>query len=312
MSIFVSIAAYRDPLLGFTIRRAIETASAPNRLRFGVVDQNTHTPPPLARSPRHMSYVRIDPVDARGPCWARALAMSFYQGEDWYLQIDSHMDFDPGWDELLIGQAKALAHDVPGVVLSTYPNAFVLQDGKPVRTPVTNKVLACVVTKNSSFAADHVVLGFEAHPVEVDHPVPGFHPGAGCLFTHGRFALEMPYDPQLYFQGEEQAIALRLFTHGWDLFHPPGMPLFHLYNDRKAGTGARPMHSDANDEGERKVKWWALEAQSRRRLADLAQGRPLGAYGLGNVRTIADFAEFSGIDYAARTLAPKAFRPLAS
>lgn len=35
----------------------------------------------------------------------------------------------------------------------------------------------------------------------------------------------------------------------------------------------------------------------------------MGVYGLGQVRTLAEYAAFSGIDYAARTLAPQAFRP---
>ena len=36
----------------------------------------------------------------------------------------------------------------------------------------------------------------------------------------------------------------------------------------------------------------------------------MGVYGLGRARTMADYAAFSGIDYAARTLAPRAFQPL--
>jgi hypothetical protein len=309
MSVFVSIAAYRDPVLGFTMRRAIETAAAPNALHFAVVDQNTHTPPPTGRAPRHLSYVRIDPMDARGPCWARALAMSFYDGEDWFLQIDSHMDFDPGWDDILIAQARALLPGRKGIVLTAYPNAFVLEDGKPVRKPVTNNVLSSVLSKTSSFAENHLVLGFEAHPVDAGHPLPGFHVGAGCLFTTGNFALEFPYDPRLYFHGEEQAITLRLFTHGWDVFHPVGCPIYHLYNDLK-DTSRRPVHWDKTEEEQRQVRWLDLERRSQRRLSDLAQGKPLGAYGLGGERTIADYAAYCGIDYAAKTIDPRAYRPL--
>jgi hypothetical protein len=33
-------------------------------------------------------------------------------------------------------------------------------------------------------------------------------------------------------------------------------------------------------------------------------------FGLGTRRSIADYAEFSGLDYAARTIGPKAYRPL--
>ena len=43
---------------------------------------------------------------------------------------------------------------------------------------------------------------------------------AGFLFAPGTFVREVPYDPELYFLGEEAAMTLRAFTHGYDLFHP--------------------------------------------------------------------------------------------
>jgi hypothetical protein len=310
VSIFISIVAYRDPLVGFTISRALATASSRNGLRFGVVDQSPATMPPIARPPRHLRYMRIDPVYARGPCWARALAMSLYDGEDWILQIDSHMDFDPGWDDVLIGQARLLERGRKGIVLSTYPPAFVFENGEPVRKLVTRNVLACVLTPQAAFAPDHLALPFEAYPVEVAAPWPGFHVGAGCLFTHGRFALEFPYDPAIYFHGEEQSLFLRLFTHGWDVFHPVATPLYHLYADKPTGTERRPLHTDPEDEAPRSLKFAELEARSRRRLRDLVAGRALGAYGLGQDRSLDDVAAFCGIDYRERRIEPRAYRPL--
>jgi hypothetical protein len=314
MSLFVSIAAYCDPVLGFTLARARAAAARPEALHFGVVDQ---APEPLAAStmallgPARLTYQRIDPVYARGPCWARALAMALYDGEDWFLQIDSHMEFEPGWDERLIAQAQALLPGRRGVVISAYPNAFVFEQGRPVPRPATGKVLAHVVKPGTAFDPQHPVLSFEAHPVDSDRPLPGFHLGAGCLFAPGRFALEFPYDPSLYFHGEEQAIAARLFTHGWDIVHMPGLPLYHLYNDGASGLPPRPLHWDPAHEAARSQGWWQLEQRARQRLAALLAGAPLGAYGLGSVRTLGDYADWCGIDYATRTLAPQAYRPLA-
>src|SRR5215218_4902345 len=111
MNIFLSIASYCDPVLGFTLARALATARWPERLHFGVVDQSpagSLPPNPAALRPARLSYMRLDPLYARGPCWARAIAMSLYDGESWFLQIDSHMDFDLHWDERLIVQASAL------------------------------------------------------------------------------------------------------------------------------------------------------------------------------------------------------------
>ena len=311
MRIFVSIASYCDPLLAWTMSRALETAAAPERLHFGVVDQSPAGVARLAAptAGTRLSQVRLDPVDARGPCWARAIAMSLYDGEDWFLQIDSHTDFDAGWDELLIVQAQALGAPGHPLVVSSYPNAFDLIGGRVVRRPTTAGVLAHVVKPGTGFEPDHPVLAFEAHPLDIDRPVPGFHAGAGCLFGPGRIVSEIPYDPWFYFHGEEQALSLRLYTHGWDIFHMPALPVHHLYNHGGTGAPVRPMHWDAAHDEQRSVNWWTLEQRSRRRLGALVAGAPLGVYGLGSRRSVADYTAFSGIDYAARTLAPSAYRP---
>lgn len=315
MSIFLSIASYCDPVLSFTLQRAVATARRPERLHFGIVDQSPPAAPRLAAgacAPGRLSYVRLDPADARGPCWARAIAMTLYDGEDWFFQIDSHMDFDPGWDELLADQTASLMRGRRGAVVSSYPNAFVFDNGQPVRRAATDKVLAHVVKPEcSQFDPQHPVLSFQAHPVDTQRPVPGFHLGAGCLFAPGSIVQLFPYDPFLYFHGEEQALAIRLFTHGWDSFHMPGLPVYHLYNNSEAGGPARPMHWDAEHEQQRSVSWWLFEQRSRRRLAQLVAGAPLGVYGLGRLRSIADYAAFCGIDYANRVIEERALKPLA-
>jgi hypothetical protein len=311
MSLFVSIASYQDPVLPFTLHRAVQQARWPERLHLAVVDQS----PPgwlaldaSALAPARLSQVHIHPLQARGPCWARALAMSLYADEDWFLQIDSHMDFDPDWDAQLIAQLQALQAQQPQCVISSYPNGFELHQGQPVRHTVTTSVLAHVVKPDSSFAPEHPVLSFEAHPVESSTPVRGFHLGAGCLFAPGALVARFPYDPHLYFHGEEQALAARLYTHGWDIFHTPALPLAHLYRSADAAAPARPLHWDAAQDAQRPQSWWTLEQRSRARLKALLQdGADLGVYGLGRTRSLADYADFCGIDYRARTLAARAF-----
>jgi hypothetical protein len=311
MRIFVSIASYCDPVLPFTVDRAAATAADASRLHFGVVDQSPAGSPRLVAPGRaRLSLVQVDARDARGPCWARAIAMSLLDGEDWFLQLDSHMDFDPGWDDTLVAQALALGAPRRPLVISTYPDPFVFEDGRPVRRPTTSGVLAQVVQKDCSFAPDHPVLSFVGMPVASTEALPAFHLGAGCLFAPARIAQEVPYDPWLYFHGEEQAMAVRLYTRGWDLFHMPGLPVHHLYNDANAGGPQRPLHWDAQQEAQRTVSWWSFEQRARARLAALVDGVDLGVYGLGSARSLADFAAYSGIDYPARTLAPRAFAPL--
>lgn len=307
-TIFISIASYCDPMLGFTLASARSQASDPSRVYIGVVEQapaGQGLRPLDEWSRTHLRFTHAEALEARGPCWARALAMALYQGEDWYLQVDSHTWFEPGWDERLLHWGRRVTADHPQSLLTCYPNPFQMRSGHPVSLPVTQRVLATVVRGDAEFSADSPVLMFEGVAVETEEPVPGFHVAGGCLFAPGRIVDEIPYDPRLYFHGEEQAFALRAWTHGWNILHMPGMPLYHLYTE--PGTEPRPMHwSPAHDE-QRAVRSAALEAASRERLSALIWGGgELGAFGIGRVRSVADYAAFSGIDYAARRIDPKA------
>lgn len=307
-SIFISVAAYCDPMLAFTLASARAQASYPERVFIGVVEQSFEGQALRLNdewSREHLRWTRVDALEARGPCWARSLAMALYQGEDWYLQVDSHTWFEPGWDERLVCWAQRSAEHNPRSILTCYPNPFELRNGHPVALAVTNRVLAFVAKGDTEFAGDHPVLMFEGVGVETDQLVPSVHVAGGCLFAPGRIVDDLPYDPHLYFHGEEQAYALRAWTRGWDIFHIPGMPLYHLYT--QPGTAPRPMHWSPEQDARREVRSAALELASRRRLAELLwQGADLGAYGLGTTRTLADYGAFSGIDYAARSIAPSA------
>jgi hypothetical protein len=304
--IFISLAAYCDPLLGFTIASALTQASRPERLVFGLVEQQM--PEACVRLPvawqAQVRRVHIHPLEARGPCWARAIAMSLYQGERWFLQIDSHMWFEPGWDERLIRWGERCAALNPRSLISTYPNAFTMRDGQPVAEIAGPELLAFVVRSDQRFHPDHPVLAFEAVPVAGREPLPAMHVGGGCLFGPGSLVHELPYDPFLYFHGEEQAFALRAWTRGWDLFQIPRMPLYHQYI---RGESPRPLHWSPELDARRQVRSAQLTEAANRRLAALLwEGADLGAYGLGQVRSLADYAAFSGIDYAARRIGPQA------
>src|SRR5271157_2997567 len=94
MTIFVSIAAYRDPELAPTIRDCICRARSPGDLRFGICWQHAddEPAPPDFADPR-LRVLDVPWHDSRGACWARAEIMKLWDGEDFFLQIDSHHRF---------------------------------------------------------------------------------------------------------------------------------------------------------------------------------------------------------------------------
>lgn len=70
--------------------------------------------------------IHIPWQEATGPCKARHLAQQLWSGEEYYLQIDSHMRFVPGWDiklKKMLCQAELMSVHGKAVV-SSYPPAY--------------------------------------------------------------------------------------------------------------------------------------------------------------------------------------------
>ena len=70
---------------------------------------------------------------------------------------------------------------------------------------------------------------------------------AHFLFSLGAFVEEVPYDPSLYFVGEEITLAARAFTHGYDLFHPTEIIVWHEYSREYRPHKHWTDHTDANN-----------------------------------------------------------------
>ena len=299
--IFISIAAYQEPLLAQTIADACRKAERPRELVFGVVDQHPHSRRQelLALHPElQLRYVHLHPIDARGVCWARSICFSLYRGEEFLLQIDSHMIFEMAWDSRLRLQMERLSAFSAKPVVTNYPWGFEMQG----RTPVVNPHRAFEATlylkphPESVLTDTCATMRFVTDQLGTDEPVRSCHLAAGYFFTLGQFVQEVPYDPQLYFHGEEQSLALRAYTKGWDLFHLREIPLFHQY--KPAGQDNEGHHWHTRWNALRDVDHGQATRHADQRLMDLVyQRRDLGVYGLGTVRTLEDYARDFGIDY---------------
>ncbi len=293
--IFVSIASYRDQQLIPTIQDCLAKASHPERLRFGICWQHAlgEIPPPFAADPR-FRILDIDYRQSRGACWARAEIMKLWQGEDWFLQIDSHCRFAPGWDMKMLQEVALTGSMRP--VISTYASPFTPADAE------TREVLlgAPQLMAISSFNLEGIP---HLKPVEIPRwqvrkqPMRARFLAAGYLFTLGAFVQEVGYDPDLYFFGEEIAMTLRAFTHGYDLFHPHQLLLWHDYVRTYA-----TRHWDDHTEAETSIAWDKYDAASREKVLSLLRGESTPTFGLGSARTLADYEAYAGISFASRKI----------
>ena len=297
-TIFVSIASYQDDMLKLTIADALAKAKYPDRIKFGVVEQReaARRTNPGVYARKQIRYVGVEPEDSRGVCWARSVCMSLYQNEDWFFQIDSHMLFDQHWDEWYINQSKALEEQSAKPIISGYPMSFTLENNSPVRQ-IEDGIRVHVLPNPAEFKDGALILLGNAKPTKISTPIKAWHIAAGCVFARGAYVNEIPYDPQIYFEGEEQTIALRAFTHGWDIFHVSNMPLFHYWNRDK-----RTAHWECEADKKRHENWESLKRNSLSRVRQVLSGKQAGIYGLGTARTIQEYAAFCGVDYINETI----------
>ncbi|MDQ2834650.1 MAG: UDP-N-acetylglucosamine-transferase [Acidobacteriota bacterium] len=286
--IFVSIAAYRDPQLVPTIEDCIVKAAHPERLRFGICWQHDPTEDTLPfRSDDCFRILAIDWRDSKGACWARAEIMKLWRGEPWFLQVDSHCRFAPDWDTKLIEAMALTASEKP--ILSTYASPF---------TPGENELLV-------DGPLQMALQGFT--PEGIPHMKPIAIPNwqrltrprrarflsAGFLFAPGSFVEELGYDPELYFLGEEAAITVRAFTHGYDLFHPHQTLIWHDY-----GRPNAPKHwGDHIETNNVRRQWHDLDAHSRQKVKKLLTGQPVENFGLGSARTLQQYQDYAGLSF---------------
>lgn len=303
--ILISIASYLDPMLFFTLDSAIKNAQQPDLLRFVVVDQNVSDQRALVMAlpwSAQVRYVHVQPQDTLGVSWARNLAFSLYDGEQYLLQIDSHMCFEQDWDGNLRAQHGQLLARSAKPIISTYPYRFDLVDGVPHYTPSQGKTaLVLRPHPETPLTADNVVLRFIGKHLFTDSAVAGCHMAGGFIFCAGNFVEEVPYDPYLYFHGEEQSLAVRAFTRGWDIFHPTWTPLYHLY--KEANTPHETHHWHGDVDAQRAFTSAYLTERAKSRLTRLLCGDGLpGAYGLGGTRTLDEFMAFSGVDYRQKVI----------
>ena len=303
MSIFISIASYQDPLLVSTIFSAYENAENKNDLIFSICDQSDNMIDINGITfSDQIHYDHVDPFFSKGPCWARHRAQSFFNEEDFFLQVDSHTQFAPEWDSIFIKQLEKISANeeideyFKKPIITSYPRSFkVLDFEKGLFELHTGDKHTQVITyrKDSLFLKGSFSrqIGIPTKHTDITHAILL---AAGCIFTKGAFVKEIPYDPNYYFYGEELSLAMRAFTNGYSFFHIPDVPLFHLYTD--TSDIPRKLHWDPEDDQKRAVKWTELDKKSLNRLDDLFADKVEEPLSLGKERSLEDYALISGID----------------
>ena len=303
--VYATIASYEDPDTPMTCASLL--ADPGLNVRLHVVLQTDDLGLYQAVVATGAEVLHIPRANARGCCWARAKGQLHWHGERYWAQFDSHTRFEPGWALTLARQLD----DLPGkAALSSYALAFGA-DLRPHHPGMTSDMVLQSWGDDGWHCAQSTVPIGELCPD--GKPVPGRTWSAHLHFSPAYWIEEVPYDPQLWFSGEEQSTMLRAWTHGWDIYAPAICPVYHRYvrTDENVKIRMRQNISEHMPDS------WKQDVVSKDRIARLygwerpyvhhphwhengvvlpPDGQGLGVYGLGTDRTLEEFTEWSGLD----------------
>lgn len=226
--LYVQIPAYRDLELVPTLRDLYARAARPERLRVRVMWQRGEDEalPPDVRALPRLEFDEVPAAASEGCNWARRRLQEAWQGERYTLLLDSHHRFVPGWDDLSLGMLEWLRSTrTPQPILTAYLPAYYPgiehRSARPTRIYPHARDRG-VLTRLKGAAIDDFETRIE--------PVPADFASLHFLLADGHLNTDLPFDPTVYFFGDEVLTSVRAFTAGYRMFHPHRVIGWHAYD----------------------------------------------------------------------------------
>ncbi len=301
--IFVQIAAYRDPELVPTLVDALNKSSDSSRLHICVAWQHGDEETPdifdSIRPRCTLTVIDIPFHESRGACWARNQIQQRYASEQYTLHLDSHHRFVPGWDQLCIEMLEQLQREgIEKPLLTAYLPSYAPWNDPAEREPDPWRLaFDRFIPEGAIFFTPEKMSAWQS----MERPERARFFSAHFAFTLGDFVREVPHNPEFYFHGEEITLAVRAYTHGYDLFHPHRMVAWHEYT-RRGRTKHWDDHTEwgrANDSTHDQCRR-LFGMDEYRAQSQLVEDTQRAAYGLGRARTLQQYERFAGISFARR------------
>lgn len=307
-AIFISIASYRDDECKDTVFDLFAKATNPDAIFVGVVQQNSSDQKEdcfdkceacsKRKKSGHIRVTNFSHMQAKGPTFARYHCSKLWRGEQWYLQIDSHIQFEKGWDDTLIEQIK-LTGDLKPVITGYPPTKEQMALSR--KNNYNETVVSCSNGLNEDGMPN---IGSAVVPAKPRHtPIPCMEAAAGFMCFPGAALRDVPYDPFLSytFFGEEILHSARMWTAGYNIY-AIGKPIctHHYYRHNKPKyTGDHPEADGCRKIAMQRVRY--LLGLSKPEDVHPDYFIDVDKYGLGTVRTIQEFWKKSGFNMENKT-----------
>lgn len=296
-SVFVQVAAYHDFELGKTLVDALTKSSGDHDIHFGVYlchyKEGEVFIPPLP----NLKSIESQAPDNIGVGVGRSLANSLYDGQDYYLQIDSHSRMYRNWDSGLISLAERYIQDgVDKPLFTTYPSSYTYDDNLREDVSYSPSVTSISFIKNAKAFTESLIPHQLAITPDNDDRQRGI--AAGFVFTTGNYA-NIGFNEKVMFWGEEILLAASAYTNGFDLFIPDKQYVSHLYFNHEAvfqKNMRRHIWKDFPEE------YHAKDAESKNEVAHIFINKRIGYGALGYERTLDEYGQYAGLDFNRRKI----------
>jgi hypothetical protein len=302
-TIFVQIASYRDPELQHTLQDLFQKAKRPENIFVGICHQydmkegtDSHLFKVPFPRPKQLRIDEVDYRDAQGLFFARRKTQLLWRSEKWTVQFDSHMRFEDRWDEIAVLMLKKLQNKgYAKPIIGSYPPGY---------NPDTNELEKPHITllKIASFDKSSGIIRISAcNHFAFKHCSPTAFVSGNFFFTVGSHCEEIPYDTHMYFTDEEN-VAVRSWTAGYNLFNLDQNVCYHLWNNEslKDSKAKRTLISDDNKKhfhGDEKSNARERHLFNMKKSNNSEVLQNLAKYSLGSKRRLQDYEKFSGIDF---------------
>ncbi len=267
--IYVSIASYRDLELGFTVYDLLSKAKYPKRVFVSIYDQDEHHIDLSGVFKRFgvTQYVhkKVHYSESTGVGKARyETQKNLSVNHKYYLQIDSHTRFEEHWDEKLINDYEEHIPFWGNYIMSTYPQEYKYDEDRNVNLLNGTKSNMLKIVKSDfefKFKAE-----YNGHVESYFGEETGYFCGG---FAFGYARLFPKNNKQVYFDGEEQMLSVRLFENDVTIVAPFRNYVYHDY------VGEMRIRNWTKNEG-----WEEKQLKGRLVVVDFFSGRLKKPFGV--------------------------------
>jgi hypothetical protein len=305
-TIFINIPSYKDPEIWTTVDNFLLNAEFPDRVFFGITIQDNDTEFNISESLKRKNVLvdSLEPGTIVGCQPARKNSHKFYNQQDYYLNMDSHMRAIKNWDTELIKEYNYAKQNFDELVFTAYvPPYTVDENGNDEIPEYESNPTFFMSESNVNHFRSTLVPQFTPQYTNPETNVLSPYLSGHFFFTERSVIEAVPFVDEVTFTEEEPLMALRFFTAGYNLVTPKKVFVYHRY-----GRPDRVLFWDDFPD-----QFYPRHNQSKSYFQQIiVQNKIDPVNGLFTEKTLEDYENYSGIHFSTGVLEDRVINGLPS